>query len=144
MMRLMATIYLCDMTVEDVVNRLLEHAKKDMEVAEATHHAGYHAHALFWAHLVLEKTCKGPWVSRKQEIRYPHTHSLLRLLKEAEIQIIEDQLQFFTAMNEFQSHGRYGDELERMEATVTPDLCAEFMAQTKIQMEWLIKQMHSR
>jgi HEPN domain-containing protein len=103
--------------------------------------AGYYAHSLFFAHLVLEKFCKALWMKRKNSKEYPYTHNLIKLIKETSIVLKDEQVQFYSDMNLFQTKGRYPDTLHAIEKTVTLDIYKAYSDRLKTEIEWLIKQL---
>ncbi len=97
------------MTEQEYITMLIKQSEDDLGASEALANAGYFAHSLFWAHLVLEKLCKALWIHRNHNLHYPYIHNLLRLLKESNQTLTNEQIEFFAEMNQFQSHGRYID-----------------------------------
>ena len=132
------------MNFQDHIDQLISQAKDDYGAAEALASATYFGHALFWAHLSLEKYCKALWVYKNQNTNYPYIHNLLRLLKESGEELNENQIQFYSAMNQFQSQGRYIDALQKMEATVTKDICYDYLDNSKTQLEWILNLMQKK
>src|SRR5437773_568063 len=110
------------MKMEEHVDSLIEQAKNDYGAAEALAAAGYYGHALFFAHLALEKLCKAMWILKNKSTDYPYIHNLLRLLKESDVKLFEEQTEFYSEMNQFQARGRYSDALKKLEATVTKEV----------------------
>ncbi len=129
------------MTIGQHINFLIDQANEDYGAAQALYKAGYHAHALFWAHLVLEKLCKALWVKNKKSEKYPYIHNLIRLLTDTKTIVSEEQMKFFADMNQFQSKGRYADTLHLFEKTVSKQVCEKYLNETQKQMQWLINQM---
>jgi HEPN domain-containing protein len=129
------------MTTHEHIKELTTQAEIDYGAAEALYKAGFYAHALFWAHLVLEKLCKALWISVKQNVHYPYIHNLLRLLKEADATLSEEQTKFYATMNQFQAAGRYNDDVKKLEQTVSKNTCKTYLEKTKIQMQWLLQLM---
>ena len=122
---------------KSIIAELVLQAENDLGAAEALKSAGYYGHALFWAHLVLEKLCKAVWVKMNNNEEYPHLHNLIKLLTQADIKLNEEQIIFFSDMNQFQAKGRYADELEVREKTVTRELCELYFVKINIQIVWL-------
>jgi HEPN domain-containing protein len=129
------------MTVQENIKSLIDEAEKDLGASDALAKAGYYAHSLFFAHLILEKFCKAVWMKHKDSVNYPYTHNLIRLIKETNISITDTQVQFYSDMNLFQSKGRYPDTLHAIEQTITANTYNKFKAQLKTEVEWLTKQL---
>lgn len=66
-------------------------------------------HALFFAHLVLEKICKALWIKENSENYPPKIHNLLILLETAKVDLTLEQKNFLAAFNDFQLESRYPD-----------------------------------
>ena len=89
------------MTTEEHINSLIAETKQDLGASEALAEAGYYAHSLFFAHLVLEKLCKALWMKHRNSKEYPYTHNLIKLIKESKVVITVEQVQFYSDMNLF-------------------------------------------
>ena len=127
--------------IKNTIDELVLQADNDKGAAEALLNAGYYAHALFWLHLVLEKLCKALWVKHRKDEKYPHIHNLIKLLKEAEINLSNEQIVLYGDMNQFQARGRYADELAAKEKTVTKELSEIYFQKINIEIKWLKNQL---
>lgn len=125
-----------------IISELVLQAENDLGAAEALKAAGYYGHAMFWAHLVLEKLSKAVWIKNNKNSEYPHIHNLIKLLKEAKVDLSKDQIILFSDMNQFQSKGRYAEELSIRERTVTKELADLYFEKIKIQIQWLKNLLH--
>lgn len=124
-----------------IIEELKTQADNDMGAARALQMAGYYGHALFWAHLALEKLCKALWVKKNVNEFYPRIHNLIKLLKGCDIELDEEQILFYSDMNTFQSKGRYGEELSTIERTITKEKCENYFQQSETQIIWLKNQL---
>ena len=129
------------MTTHEHIKELIAQAEIDYGAAEALSKAGFYAQALFWAHLVLEKLCKALWISVKQNVDYPYIHNLLRLLKETDVTLSDEQTKFYATMNQFQAVGRYTDDGKKLQQTVSKNTCERYLEKTQTQMQWLLQLM---
>ena len=129
------------MTHEQHIKLLADQAQDDFGASRALAAAGYYGHALFWAHLVLEKLGKALWVHRNKNADYPYIHNLLRLLKESDAELSKKQIEFYAAMNQFHVEGRYAEELKKIEDSVNKEVCFEYLQKVKSEMQWLLNQM---
>lgn len=84
-------------------------AKKDWTAVEHLFKSKDYIHALFFAHLVLEKLCKAHWVKDNKGNHPPRIHNLVRLVELSKLKIEPEDLDFFRQMNDFQIEGRYQD-----------------------------------
>ena len=106
---------------------MITEAEQDFGASEALATAGYYAHSLFFAHLVLEKLCKALWMKHKKSGDYPYIHNLIKLIKETNIVLTNEQVQFYSDMNLFQAKGRYPETLQAIEKTITKDVHKRIM-----------------
>lgn len=129
------------MTVDEHIGSLVAEANQDLGAAETLAKAGYWAHSLFFAHLVLEKLCKALWMKSHQSTDYPYTHNIVKLIKTTDLKFSEDQIRFYSDMNQFQTKGRYPDTLHSMEQTITAEIHEVYFNQLKIEILWLTRQL---
>ena len=129
------------MTTHEHIKELIAQAEIDYGAAEALNKAGFYSHALFWAHLVLEKLCKALWIRRNENVTYPYIHNLLRLLKDSKAALTKEQIGFYSDMNRFHSKGRYTGELKEIKITVTKEICESYLVKTEKEMQWLKQQL---
>jgi len=80
-----------------------------METCKSLLDAGRFPHALFFAHLVIEKTLKALVVKETGE-HAPRSHSLVLLAKSTGIEIPEEILDQLAEYTEFNIEARYPDE----------------------------------
>ena len=92
----------------------------------------------------MEKLCKALWVYINESQNYPFIYNLIRLLKECNNELSDEQKLFYAEMNQFQAAGRYGDYLKKLESTVTLDVCKKLITEVKNQMLWIKQQMENK
>lgn len=111
-----------------------EGSNEDWEVAQELLGKGRTRHALFMAHLAIEKALKAH-VCRHSKEPAPKMHALLRLAKRTGLDLDVEREAFFAEFDRFQVEGRYPETLEpplsRQEAGLQ-------MARAKGVWEWLI------
>jgi HEPN domain-containing protein len=81
-------------------------ALEELEVAGELLRGGRYRHALFFAHLGLEKMLKAH-VTRRTEDLPPRIHNLSRLAERIELQLSAEQRNFLNEFNAYQLEGRY-------------------------------------
>ncbi len=81
-------------------------ADEDWAVAQELIKRNKIRHALFIAHLALEKTLKAHICRNTGELA-PHIHNLVRLSEIAGLQLAEPQIDLLADVNEFNIEGRY-------------------------------------
>ncbi len=85
-------------------------AGEDIEVARELIANRRIRHALFFAHLSLEKMLKAH-VCKHTEDLAPRIHNLVRLAEVADLNLQPDQLDVLAEMNAFHIEGRYPESL---------------------------------
>ena len=95
--------------------------------------------ALFWAHLVLEKLSKALWVKNNEENIPPKTHNLIVLLKQANVDLGEEKMNFLVNYNNFQLSARYPDYLNEIYNVCTKQFTERQMYNVKEIRQCLLK-----
>lgn len=97
------------LTKEEHIKYWVTTAKNDWRAIQNMYKSRDYLHALFFAHLVLEKLCKAHWVKDNVSNTPPKIHNLITLADRTKLQLTEDDRAFFFEMNNFQLEGRYPD-----------------------------------
>lgn len=84
-------------------------ALEEWQVASELLEKGRIRHAMFFAHLALEKALKAH-VCRHTGDLAPRTHNLARLAEVAAVEPTTSHLQVLSILNEFSQAGRYPDD----------------------------------
>jgi HEPN domain-containing protein len=111
-------------------------AEEDWAVAHELIAGGRSRHALFFAHLALEKLLKACIVSKSGDLA-PRLHNLVRLAELAGLPLSEAQIDLLSDMNAFNLEGRYP------ESSLSPPTQAEaqaIMEQADKAFTWLTNQ----
>ena len=108
----------------------LNSAEKDKEVIDYLLKGKKYVHALFFAHLFLEKLCKAAWIKKHNENTPPKIHNLLKLIKEAAIELGEQDQLFLLKFNQYQIEGRYPDDIEKLYKVTNQDLTENYILET--------------
>lgn len=116
-------------------------ADKDWIAVEHLFEKGDYLHALFFAHLTLEKLIKAHWVKDNPKDFPPKTHNLPYLASKTSIVLSPSQVQFLEKMNDFQIDGRYPDYEFKMFKICTDVFTRSVLDDVKIIMIWLQKQL---
>ena len=119
------------MTKVEHITYWTKQVDEDFDCANVLYQANHFAQSLFWAHLALEKLSKALWIKKNEGNTPPFVHNLLRFITQTNENFSEEQLQFLNEMNAFQIKGRYPDYAERLEKTVTKEICEEYLTETK-------------
>lgn len=85
----------------EYINFWKQTAWKDWVVVGHLFEKADYLHALFFAHLVLEKLLKAHFVQDNTSDFPPKTHNLLLLIAQTKLPSSEDQLRLLSQMNQF-------------------------------------------
>lgn len=97
------------MTKQEYIEYWKTAAEKDWEVVQNLFDKANYPHALFFAHLVLEKLLKAHFVKDNPSDYPPRIHNLVRLASQTQLAFPTDDLLFLDKMNDYQMEGRYPD-----------------------------------
>ena len=95
------------MEIKEHIEYWIKTSNEDYEVCLLLIESKKYLHALFLAHLSLEKLVKAHWVRDNENSFPPKIHNLVSLIKQTETELSDDQLVFLTILNDFQIQGRY-------------------------------------
>ena len=112
-------------------------SEEDIGAAEVLFETERYRHALFFAHLAVEKALKAHVAKRTGELP-PKIHNLIRLAEIARITLQSDQTQWLRAFNLYQLEGRYPDLAQ---VVVDREAAAQRMARAKEFILWLTAQL---
>ncbi len=107
------------MTKQDYIRYWQETSEKDWEAVESLFEKGNYVHALFWAHLVLEKLLKAHWVKDNRDNIPPKIHNLVYLERSTALALSQIEVDFLDEMNDYQLDGRYPDYSGKIYETCT-------------------------
>ncbi len=107
------------LTKEEHIDYWKKSSDDDWETVESLFTSKRYLHALFFAHLSLEKLCKAVWVKNNNDNLPPRIHHLVKLIQQANINMNEEDLVFLQLFNDFQIEGRYPDYLFKINKVCT-------------------------
>jgi HEPN domain-containing protein len=126
------------MNIEKQVDYWKKSAAHDLSTAESLIKEKKFDWALFLGHLVLEKILKAIYIKKIGSFP-PRTHNLLLLIKEMDIQISDEDSDFFEEVNTFNISTRYPDEQLKFYKLCTKKFTTEKFEQIKEKYKWLKK-----
>jgi HEPN domain-containing protein len=109
-------------------------SEEDIGAAEVLFEKERYRHALFFAHLSLEKAIKAHVCKQTCEMP-PKIHNLTRLAERAKLTLDASQREFLLAFDEYQLEGRYPDMVS---APLGKQEAREQVAKAKEMGRWLI------
>ena len=95
---------------------------------------GYLRHALFFAHLAIEKALKAHVTRRTSDVP-PRIHNLVRLAEMSDLSLTSEQEAFVRRFGMYQLEGRYPDSEQ---VPMDKDTAARELAQAQEMLTWLI------
>ena len=127
------------MTKKEHIDYWLKSAEKDWETMKFLLKGKRYVHALFFGHLYLEKILKALWVKNNKENYPPKIHNLLSILKQAKVELEEEQQMFLLKLNQYQIEGRYPEDVEKLYKITDKKLADDYLKQIKTIGECLLK-----
>ncbi|MCO5250282.1 MAG: HEPN domain-containing protein [Candidatus Kapabacteria bacterium] len=119
------------MEIKEHIEYWIKASNEDYEVCLLLIESKKYLHALFLAHLSLEKLVKAHWVGYNENSVPPKIHNLVSLIKQTETELSDDQLVFLTIMNDFQIQGRYPDYKLKVHKLLANEYVDELMERFK-------------
>ena len=125
------------MTKEQAIEYWTSMAIDDWKSVEVLFKSKRYLHALFFAHLVLEKWLKAHWAKDNVGNTPPKIHHLVKLAKMTSLDLDDEILDFLREFNDFQLEGRYPDYLSMMHKKCNKKYTQEMLNQVIIVRECL-------
>lgn len=116
--------------IKKLVNYWLETAADDLATVDALFQIKRYVGALFWAHLLLEKTLKAH-VVKSTKTEAPYSHDLLRLAQLAKLDLNKEDEDLLDAVNRFNIRARYPDYKLTIHKEATAKYTANYIAKIK-------------
>ena len=129
------------MTKEEHIKYWIDIAENDWEIALRLFSSGDYLYSLFFAHLVIEKISKGLWVKVNPDNFPPKVHNVLFLLEKSGIQLIQEQKEFLTLLNEFNIDARYPDYKQKIYKICTKEYSDDMLKKVDEMRKWLLNKM---
>lgn len=126
------------MNVGKVIQYWLTTAADDLTAAEHLFQSGDYTHALFFAHLYLEKMLKAQVVRVTGE-HAPISHNLRYLAEKGGLELSAEQLALVVRVTEYAIKTRYPDMELQFKRQCTQKFCAEELKEIKEFGTWIEK-----
>jgi HEPN domain-containing protein len=124
------------MDYEEVVQYWLTAADDDLKAAEHLYQARDYTHALFIAHMYLEKTLKA-LVVRRTGHQAPASHNLRYLAEVSGIGLNLEREGFLVRVTEYSTRTRYPDMGFQFKRQCTRELCQEELTNIEAFGRWI-------
>lgn len=121
------------MDVQKQIDYWRASGEEDIQAAETLLEKGHLRHALFFAHLAMEKTLKAH-VTRQMRDVPPRTHNLVRLAELAGLEIAPEQVAFLREFGVYQLEGRYP---HGRQGSLDADIARRDLAGVEEMLRWL-------
>ncbi len=125
-------------TKEEHTAHWVNQSTDDWESTELLFTGKKYLHALFFAHLSLEKVCKAHWIKANESNIPPRTHNLIFLLSQTGLALSTSQKEFLLELNRFQIEGRYPQQLSKLHQAATAPFARQKLDQAKQLQQWLL------
>lgn len=127
------------LNTQKVMNHWISGAEDDFDTMKAMSDAGQNSWALFIGHLMIEKLLKAYFVKVNKD-HPPLIHNLLKLAKNADLDLT-DQLKFdLTTITAFNINVRYDDYKRSFQKKCTPEFTFEWIKKIRKLRLWILEQ----
>ena len=124
------------MSIEEQIKYWIDGAEHDLTAAEHLLESGDYLWCLFVGHLVLEKMLKAIYLRDRKEIP-PRTHNLLALARSVGLNLIQEQVEFLSRVNDFNIEARYPSFEGQFYKSCTREFALENFKKIKEFYQWL-------
>ena len=119
------------MTKQQYIDYWINTAEDDWGSVEWLFKGKKYLQCLFWAHLTLEKLAKALWVKNHTQNTPPKIHNLIWLLKQSNIDLGEENMNFLDDYNTFQLSSRYPDYINNIYKVCTKQFAEKQLNKVK-------------
>ncbi len=126
------------MEIEKIKNYWLITANEDFKVMHHLFEKKDYGYALFFGHLVIEKTLKAFYCS-VNKMHAPYKHNLVMLAKESNLIFSNEQVQNLEVINRFNIEARYPDIKLSFYKLCTKEFSEKYLKIIEELRTWLLK-----
>ncbi|MCF8378665.1 MAG: HEPN domain-containing protein [Bacteroidales bacterium] len=126
-------------TKQEHIDFWIQQAEDDWSAVDTLFSGKKYLHALFFAHLVIEKVCKAIWIKHNKENFPPRTHNLIFLLSTTSIELTDEKSEFLLSLNRFQLEGRYPDYSTKLNDICNEEFTKSMLETTNELKIWLLE-----
>jgi len=124
------------MNQKKIIDFWASEAEESLHVAQHLFEKKDYSYALFFGHLAVEKIIKAVLVKNTDQ-QVPRSHNLLKLAKEAHIEITEEQKRTLIRITAFNLESRYPDYKKEFRKKCTLQFTAMELQKIKEVFTWL-------
>ena len=121
---------------EKLINYWITSSDEDFDTMLAMFESKRFNWALFIGHLMIEKLLKALYVKVKQDYP-PFIHNLLRLAVLSELELNENQKEFFVTVTAFNINARYDDYKKSFQIKCTEEYSNKWITELKNNRLWI-------
>lgn len=125
---------------EKHVQHWVRQAEENWSGADLLFRGGHYSLSLFICHLVIEKYCKALWIRDNEPNTPPKIHNLLKILAATSVTVSSENKELLLRANQFQIEGRYEEDRNLLERTITAELAQGAIENFKTLKEWISKE----
>ncbi len=121
----------------------LKSAREDWKVARHLFEKGDYSYALFFGHLVIEKTLKAIYADKFDDTP-PYTHRLVYLAEKISLELNPEQLELLEVVTDFNLEARYPDEKFSFKKRCTEEFTQKYLKKIDEIRKWLVKKIQQK
>lgn len=114
----------------------LKQADYDMDTADAMFSSGRYFYAVFMCHLSIDKSLKGLYSKKLNEVP-PKTHNLIYFLNKIGKKPDQKLEKFIIKLNTASVATRYPDDLTKIQSAYTEKITKEMIEKSKDVLKWI-------
>lgn len=126
--------------MNEQTRKWLEMSNYDQETAYAMFRSRRYVYCIFMCHLAVEKALKGLYWEFTEKFP-PKTHSLLFFVKELNLRLPKDLLDFIGKLNDASVVTRYPEDLQRIVKAYPRRVAQEYLHTTDEVLRWIRSQL---
>ncbi len=132
------------MSKRQIIDYWIKMAERDWVSVETLLKGKQYMHALFFAHLVIEKILKAYWIKDNENQNPPRSHDLEFIYSQTDLDLTPEYLDLIRVMNSWNLEGRYQDYKDKFYKTSTFDYTSSKLEQVEKFKAWLLLKLRKK
>ncbi len=129
------------MTIEEIIKHWVTSAERDWKAVGDLAASGNNVHALFFAHLVIEKLLKAHLTKETKEPYPPRVHNLEYLVSQTSLNMTPEYVDELRIISAWNLEGRYQDYKDFIYKVSTDEYVREKLTIVNCIREWLLEEL---
>jgi HEPN domain-containing protein len=125
----------------EIIQHWINMGERDWKSVQTLAQNSQFVHALFFAHLVIEKLLKAHWIKANVENEAPRVHDLEFLYNQTELTLKAEEVDFLSVMNSWNLEGRYQDYKDKFFKRATKSYTEEKLKRVDTLRLWLLSEL---